>query len=126
VGTTFQTHLAPVPPARLSARPRRAPKEPALLFLTLYQIVDYLIQIIVFVVIVQFVLGLLIAFNVVNMHNQFVSAVYTALNAILEPMLRPIRKILPNTGAIDFSPMVLIIGLTILQIILGNLARAYY
>jgi len=96
-----------------------------LLFFTLYQIVDYLINIIVFVVIVQFVLGLLIAFNVVNMHNQFVSAIYTALNAILEPMLKPIRKIMPNTGAIDFSPMVLIIGLTILQIILGNLARAY-
>ncbi|MYL97482.1 YggT family protein [Novosphingobium sp. FGD1] len=96
-----------------------------MLFLTLYQIVDYLINIIVFVVIVQFVLGLLIAFNVVNMHNQFVSAVYTALNAILEPMLRPIRRIMPNTGAIDFSPMVLIIGLTILQIILANLARAY-
>lgn len=96
-----------------------------LLFLTLYQIVDYLIQIIVFVVIVQFVLGLLISFNVVNMHNQFVSSIYTALNAILEPLLRPVRKLLPNTGAIDFSPMVLIIGLTIIQIILGNLARAY-
>ncbi|WP_232496190.1 YggT family protein [Novosphingobium kaempferiae] len=96
-----------------------------MLFLTLYQILDYLINIIVFVVIVQFVLGLLIAFNVVNMHNQFVAAVYTALNAILEPMLKPIRRIMPNTGAIDFSPMVLIIGLTILQIIVGNLARAY-
>jgi YggT family protein len=97
-----------------------------LLFLTIFQIVSYLIDIIVFVVIVQFVLGLLIAFNVVNMHNQFVSAVYTALNAILEPLLRPIRKIMPNTGAIDFSPMVLIIGLKILQIIFGNLAMAGY
>ncbi|TCM17167.1 YggT family protein [Novosphingobium sp. PhB165] len=97
-----------------------------MLFLTLYQIIDYLISIIVFVVIVQFVLGLLLAFNVVNRHNQFVSAIWTALNAILEPMLRPIRRIMPNTGAIDFSPMALIIGLKILQIILGNLARAYY
>lgn len=96
-----------------------------MLFFTLYQIVDYLVNIIVFVVIVQFVLSLLIAFNVVNMHNQFVAAIYQALNAILEPMLRPIRRIMPSTGAIDFSPMVLIIGLTILQIILGNLARAY-
>ncbi|WP_395330338.1 YggT family protein [Novosphingobium sp. BL-8H] len=97
-----------------------------MLFLTLYDIISYLISIIVFVVIVQFVLGLLIAFNVVNTHNQFVSAVWTALNAILEPMLRPIRRIMPNTGAIDFSPMVLIIGLKVLQIILGNVARAYY
>ncbi|GAM03760.1 MULTISPECIES: YggT family protein [Novosphingobium] len=96
-----------------------------MLFLTLYQIIDYLVNIIVFVVIVQFVLGLLIAFNVVNMHNQFVATIYQALNAILEPLLRPIRKFMPNTGAIDFSPMVLIIGLTILQIILANLARAY-
>lgn len=101
-------------------------KEPVLLFLTIFQIVSYLIDIIVFVVIVQFVLGLLIAFNVVNMHNQFVSALYTALNAILDPMLRPIRRIMPNTGAIDFSPMVLIIGLKILQIIFGNLAMAGY
>ena len=96
-----------------------------MLFSTLYQIVDYLINIIVFVVIVQFVLSLLIAFNVVNMHNQFVSATYTALNAILDPILRPIRRIMPSTGALDLSPMILIIGLTILGIILRNLALAY-
>jgi YggT family protein len=100
-------------------------QEQALLFSTLYQIVDYLINIIVFVVIVQFVLSLLIAFNVVNMHNQFVSATYTALNAILDPILRPIRRIMPSTGALDLSPMILIIGLTILGIILRNLAMAY-
>lgn len=88
---------------------------------TLYQIVDYLINIIVFVVIVQFVLGLLIAFNVVNMHNQFVASIYQALNAILEPLLRPIRKFMPDTGAIDFSPMVLIIGLNILKIVLAGM-----
>ena len=96
-----------------------------MLFFTLYQIIDYLVNIIVFIVIIQFVLSLLIAFNVINTHNQFVAAVYQALNAILEPLLRPIRRFMPNTGAIDFSPMVLIIGLTVLQIILGNLARAY-
>lgn len=96
-----------------------------MLFATLYEIVSYLINIIVFVVIVQFVLGLLIAFNVVNMHNQFVAAVWQALNAILDPILRPIRRIMPNTGGIDFSPMVLIIGLTILGIILRNLAIAF-
>tara|TARA_R110002167_G_scaffold333598_1_gene540693 strand:- start:52 stop:426 length:375 start_codon:yes stop_codon:yes gene_type:complete len=100
-------------------------KEQVLLFATLYEIVQYLINIIVFVVIVQFVLSLLISFNVVNMHNQFVAAVYQALNAILDPLLRPIRRMMPNTGAIDFSPMILIIGLTILGIILRNLAIAY-
>lgn len=96
-----------------------------MLFYTLYEIVNYLINIIVFVVIVQFVLSLLISFNVVNMHNQFVAAIYQALNAILDPLLRPIRRMMPNTGALDFSPMVLIIGLTVLGIILRNLAIAY-
>ncbi|WP_260926783.1 YggT family protein [Novosphingobium sp. 9] len=96
-----------------------------MIFFTLYQIVNYLITIIVWIVIVQFVLGLLIAFNVVNTHNQFVASLWRALNALLEPMLAPIRRILPNTGGIDFSPMVLIIGLNVLNIILGNLARTY-
>ena len=99
-------------------------KGTALLFLTLFEIVGYLINIIVVLVIVQFVLSLLISFNVVNMHNNFVAAIWQAVNVLLEPILRPIRKIMPNTGAIDLSPMVLIIGLTIVQIVLRNLAYA--
>lgn len=95
-----------------------------MLFLTLYEIVSYLISIVVALVIVQFVLSLLISFNVVNLHNQLVAAIWQAVNAILEPVLRPIRRFMPDTGALDLSPMVLIIGLTILQIVLGNLARA--
>jgi YggT family protein len=95
-----------------------------LLFFTLYEIISYLINIIVVVVIVQFVLSLLISFNVVNLHNNFVAAVWQAVNAILEPVLAPIRRIMPNTGAVDLSPMVLIIGLTIIQIVLKNLAYA--
>lgn len=90
----------------------------------LYDIVDYLISIILLVVIVQFVLSLLISFNVVNMHNQFVEALWRAVNAILEPILAPIRRIMPDTGALDFSPMVLIILLKILQIILSHLVHA--
>ena len=95
-----------------------------MLFFTLYEIISYLINIIVVVVIVQFVLSLLISFNVVNLHNNFVAAVWQAVNAILEPVLAPIRRIMPNTGAVDLSPMVLIIGLTIIQIVLKNLAFA--
>ena len=97
-----------------------------MLLYTLIDIVGYLINIIVVLVIVQFVLSLLISFNVVNMHNQFVSAIWTAINALLDPILRPIRRIMPDTGAIDFSPMVLIIGLVILQKILTGVAASVY
>ncbi len=95
-----------------------------MIFITLFEIVSYLINIIVTVVIVQFVLSLLISFNVVNLHNNFVAAVWQAVNAILEPIFRPVRRIMPDTGAIDFSPMVVIIGLSVLQIVLKNLAYA--
>lgn len=95
-----------------------------MLFFTLYEIISYLINIVVVVVIAQFVMSLLISFNVVNMHNQLVAAIWRAVNVLLEPVLRPIRRFMPDTGAIDLSPMVLIIGLTILQIILRNLALA--
>ncbi|MDE2619654.1 MAG: YggT family protein [Sphingomonadales bacterium] len=95
-----------------------------MLFLTLFEIIGYLISIVVTLVIVQFVLSLLISFNVVNMHNNFVAAVWQAVNAMLEPVLRPIRRLMPATGALDLSPMVLIIGLTILQIVFKNLAYA--
>ena len=95
-----------------------------MIFVTLFEIVGYLASILTTVVIVQFVLGLLISFNVGSYHNKFVAAIWQALNAILEPILRPIRRIMPDTGQLDLSPMVLIIGLSILQIILRNLAIA--
>jgi len=95
-----------------------------LIAITLFEIVGYLISVIVVLVIVQFVMSLLISFNVVNMHNDFVAAVWRAINALLEPILAPIRKIMPDTGAIDFSPMVLIVLLQIVRIVLGNLAYA--
>ena len=99
-------------------------KDRRVLFYTLFEIVGYLISIVVMLVIVQFVLSLLIAFNVVNTSNNFVSAIWQAVNALLEPILAPIRRIMPNTGEIDFSPMVLIIGLEIVRIVLRNLAVA--
>ena len=74
-------------------------------------------------IIIQFVIGLLFAFNVVNSSNEFLASFYNAINRLLEPVLRPIRNVLPSTGAIDFSPLVLIILLNIVLIVLGSLLR---
>ena len=95
-----------------------------MLLLTLSQIVGYLISLIIILVIVQFVISLLFAFNVVSMHNQWAAAIYRSVNALLEPVLRPIRRIMPDTGAIDFSPLVLIVLLNIVNIVLRNMAYA--
>lgn len=84
------------------------------------QIIALLTNVVVMLVIVQFVIGLLFAFNVVSSSNQFVVQVYRSINSLLEPVLGPIRRIMPDTGAIDFSPLVLIIGLQILLIVLSS------
>jgi YggT family protein len=94
------------------------------LLFTLVQMIGYLTKIIIVVVIVQFVLSLLIAFNVVNMHNNGVAALWKAVNAIMDPLLRPIRRIMPDTGTIDFSPVVLIVGLKLLMMLLGGIAAS--
>lgn len=86
----------------------------------IYQILDLLTNVLVMLIIIQFVIGLLFAFNVVNQSNQFLMAFYNSINRLLEPVLRPIRNILPQTGSIDFSPLVLIIGLQIAMIVLYN------
>ena len=89
----------------------------------LISIIGYLISIITTVIIVQFILSLLISFNVISLSNQFVSSIYHSLNLILDPILKPVRKFMPDTGMIDFSPIVLIIGLRVLQMLLMGLAR---
>ena len=91
---------------------------------TLIQIIELLTNVLVMLIIVQFVIGLLFAFNVINSSNQFLMSVYSAINSLLEPVLGPIRRVMPNTGAIDFSPLVLIIGLQIMLIVLSNVAYA--
>ena len=93
------------------------------MLLALVSIIGYLMTILSTVVIVQFILSLLLAFNVVSLSNNIVSSIWHALNVILDPFLKPIRKIMPDTGMIDFSPMVLLVGLRILQILREGLAR---
>lgn len=88
----------------------------------LFQIVQLLANVLIMLVIIQFVIGLLFAFNVVNQSNQFLAAIYTSINRLLDPVLAPVRRMLPSTGAIDFSPLVLIILLQIMMIVLASLA----
>lgn len=92
-----------------------------MLLSTLIQIIDLLINVIVMLIIVQFVIGLLLAFNVINHSNEFIVSVYRSINSLLEPVFAPIRKLLPATGSIDFAPLVLIIILQIVLIVLTNL-----
>jgi YggT family protein len=78
-------------------------------------IISYLLYIMTMVIFVQFIMSILIAFNVINTYNEFVRAIWTALDKLTTPIYRPIRKILPDLGPIDFSPAVVLILINILQ-----------
>lgn len=95
-----------------------------MVFLALVDIIGYLTSILIMLVVVQFVLSLLFSFNVITQHNELAGGLWRAVNALLNPVLRPIQRLMPDTGPIDFSPMVLIVLLTVLQKILGHLAAA--
>lgn len=88
---------------------------------TLIQIVSLLVNVFVMLVIVQFVIGLLFAFNVVNSSNQFLMQIYESVNRLMDPVLRPVRNIMPQTGALDLSPLVVIVGAQIVLIVLNSL-----
>ncbi|OQW72367.1 MAG: osmotic-shock protein [Proteobacteria bacterium ST_bin13] len=92
--------------------------------ITLIQIAMVLLNLVWWVVVVQIVLSLLISFNVINTYNDFVRSLYQGLDKLTEPMYRPIRKVLPDFGQIDFSPAVILIGLQIGQLVLGNVAAS--
>ena len=76
---------------------------------------NYLLQLLIWVIIAQAILSWLVAFNVVNLSNRFVASLLYGLERLLNPLLRPIRNLLPDMGGIDFSPMVLILGILLLQ-----------
>ena len=90
--------------------------------LTIFQILEILLDVLWWIIIVQAILSWLIAFNVINTYNATVRAIRQALEKITEPIYRPIRRILPDFGALDLSPLVVLLVLYILQtIVLPNL-----
>ncbi len=77
------------------------------------------------VIIISAVLSWLIAFNVVNYRNQIVAQIDTTLRALTEPVLAPIRRRMPNLGAVDISPIVLLLGIIFIQMVLSYYVRPY-
>ena len=68
-----------------------------------------------YVIIATAIMSWLLAFDVINFRNDFVRTIWNFLNAMTEPLLRPIRRILPNLGGIDVSPIILLLLLMFVQ-----------
>ena len=93
--------------------------------LTVYQLLQFALKILWWAIIIQAVLSWLIAFNVINTSNDAVRQVWGALNKVLEPLYRPIRRILPDFGALDLAPLVvLLLVIAVQSIVLPNVFSA--
>ena len=86
--------------------------------LSLAKLIDSVIDIYTWVVIAGAIMSWLVAFGVVNVRNQFIRIIVDMLYRLTEPVLRPIRRILPNLGGVDISPVVLLLGLFFIRSLL--------
>ena len=88
--------------------------------------IDYVLDLYIWIIIITAILSWLVAFNVINMRNDFVRSIWLGLNAVTEPLLRPIRRVLPDLGGIDISPVILILIIVFIRsVVIGNLIEYF-
>tara|TARA_R110000787_G_scaffold10415_7_gene35369 strand:+ start:15824 stop:16123 length:300 start_codon:yes stop_codon:yes gene_type:complete len=82
----------------------------------------HLIDLYTWVLIIGVIMSWLIAFNVVNLSNQFVRMIYEVITRLTEPLLGRIRRVLPDLGGVDISPVILILLLWFVKDVIARLA----
>ena len=81
----------------------------------IFEIILLVLNLYIYLLIAAAVLSWLIAFNVVNVRNQFVGMIADFLYRVTEPVLRPIRNVMPNLGGLDISPVILILLIFLIE-----------
>src|SRR4030095_2096461 len=92
------------------------------MLMSLFSVADLLLRVLGWIIIGQVILSWLVAFNVLNTSSQGLRAFVRALDRIIDPLYRPIRKVMPDFGGIDFSPLVLLLLIQILRMLLSGVA----
>lgn len=91
----------------------------------IYELLKLVLDVVFFVMIVHIVMSWLITFNVLNLRQPLVAQLWDGLNRLLQPLYAPIRRMLPNTGALDLAPLVVfIIVIALRDIILPRVLLA--
>lgn len=86
-------------------------------------VVDVALNIYVWIIIASAIVSWLVAFNVINVRNDFVRTIWDMLYRVTEPALRPIRRFLPNLGGIDISPIILLLLIFFVQSVIARYIR---
>jgi len=84
------------------------------------QILLFILDIAYTVLIIHIIMSWLINFQVLNLHQPLVAQIWYGINRLLEPVYAPIRRIIPSAGGIDFTPIVVFIGIYALRVIIQN------
>jgi len=82
--------------------------------------ISMILTIIWWIFLIMIIMSWLISFNVINTRNQFVASVWRIVNQITEPILRPIRRIVPPMGGLDLSPIIVFVIIFFLQNFIAN------
>ena len=85
------------------------------MFYALFGIIDMILQVLGWIIIAQIILSWLVAFKVIDTSSNFVRTVLDVLDRLTAPIYRPIRKIMPDFGGIDFSPVVLLLAIQLIR-----------
>jgi YggT family protein len=81
----------------------------------IFSIIQVLLNVLWWIIVVQAIMSWLLAFNVINLYNDTVRTIWQALEKITDPIYRPIRRVMPDFGALDLSPLVVLLILFILS-----------
>jgi len=92
---------------------------------SLFQIIMLILGVVKTVIFVHFIMSWLVSFGVLNMRQPLVAQIWDGLSRLLEPLYGPIRRMLPQMGGIDLSPIVALLGIYALEIILTNNAGLF-
>jgi len=88
--------------------------------IAILQTLSIILNLVWWVFLIMIIMSWLIAFNVINTRNAFVDTVWRAVNSITEPILRPIRRVIPPMGGMDLSPIIVFIIIFFLQSFIAN------
>ena len=92
----------------------------------LVEIIDLLLNVLFWIIIIQVIMSWLLAFNVLNTSSNGVRTFAVALDRITAPLYRPIRRILPDFGGLDFSPLVILLLIEVIEKLLAGVVAQYY
>ena len=96
------------------------------MLVALVEIADLLLNILFWIIIIQVIMSWLLAFNVLNTSSNGVRTIAVALDRLTAPLYRPIRRLLPDFGGLDFSPLAILILIQVIEKLLAGVVNQYY